>query len=65
MTDPDQQREEERPVLTGVRRLVVALTVPLLGAALLWWLPNSQQQTIWVSIAIIVLALAGWYVWRD
>lgn len=65
MKDPEHQSEEDQPIRSGLRRLVLALTLPLLGAALLWWLPGSLTQTRWISIVVIVLALAGWYVWRD
>lgn len=39
--------------------------LPLAGAALLWWLPSSPTQTRWISLGVIVVALAGWYIWRD
>lgn len=52
-------------MLTGLRRLGVVLMLPLVGAALLWWLPSSPTQTRWVSLGVIVVALAGWYIWRD
>lgn len=63
MTDDDH--EPERPFLTGLRRFGIALTLPLIGAALLWWLPSSITQTRWVSLVVIVAGLAGWYYWRD
>ena len=53
---------EERPFL---RRLAVGLTVPLLGAALLWWIAGSDTNLArWISIAVIVAALGGWYLTR-
>lgn len=65
MSEPEQQPDRERPFLTGLRRLGVVLMLPLVGAALLWWLPSSPTQTRWVSLGVIVVALAGWYIWRD
>lgn len=49
----------------SLRRLAVAIMLPLAAAALLWWLPRDRIQTIGVSLAVIVLALTGWYLWRD
>ena len=51
--------------MTGLRRVGIALTLPLIGAALLWWLPDTPAQTILISLAVIVLGLAGWWYWRD
>lgn len=65
MSEPRETPEEERPLLTGLRRLGVVLFIPLVAAALLWWLPRSLTQTRWISLGVIVVALAGWYVWRD
>jgi hypothetical protein len=65
MTEPEQKSEEERPLLVGLRRIGFVLSVPLIGAALLWWLPSSQAQTIVVSLLVIVLGLAGWWYWRE
>lgn len=65
VTEREKTNQRQRPLLTGLRRLVLALTLPLIGAALLWWLPSSQTQTRWISLGVIVLALAGWYFWRD
>jgi hypothetical protein len=65
VTEPEQKSKEESPVLTGIRRIGLALTIPLIGAAVLWWLPNTQSQTITISLLVIVLGLAGWWYWRD
>lgn len=65
MTEPRETPEKERPLLTGLRRLSLALFLPLVAAALLWWLPRSLTQTRWISLGVIVVALAGWYFWRD
>ena len=65
VTEPQEKSKEERPLLVGLRRIAVVLSVPLIGAALLWWLPSSQAQTIVVSLLVIVLGLAGWWYWRD
>lgn len=65
MSERRETPEEERPLLTGFRRLGVVLFIPLLAAALLWWLPSSLTQTRWISLGVIVAALAGWYFWRD
>ena len=65
VTEPEQKSKEERPVLTGIRRIGLALTIPLIGAAVLWWLPSSQSQTIAISLVVIALGLAGWWYWRD
>lgn len=65
MSQPPETPEEERPLLTGLRRLGVVLFIPLVAAALLWWLPGSLTQTRWVSLGVIVVALTGWYIWRD
>lgn len=64
VAEPEKQ-DHERPFLAGIRRLVLALSIPLVGAALLWWLPGSITQTRWVSLGVIVLALAGWWFWRE
>ena len=64
VNDPDE-RERARPLAEGLRRLALALSLPLAGAALLWWLPGTWAQTIGVSIVVIVVALAGWLHWRD
>ncbi len=64
MSDPEPP-EGDRPLARSLRRLAIALTLPLVGAALLWWFPRGRMQTIWVSLAVIVVALAGWYIWRD
>lgn len=65
MSEPRETSENERPLLTGLRRLVAALLLPLVAAALLWWVPGSLTQTRWISLGVIVVALAGWYLWRD
>lgn len=45
-----------------LRRIAIGLTIPLLAAAVLWWLAGSDLTlTRWISIGVIVLALAGWY----
>ncbi len=45
--------------------LGLAVLLPLAGAALLWWIPGSRAQTMWVSLVVIVVALAGWQFWRE
>ena len=41
------------------------MTVPLLGAALLWWIAGSDiSMARWISIGVVVVALAGWYLSR-
>lgn len=65
VTDPENMPERNRPLRTGLRRIGIALAIPLVGAAVLWWLPNTQSQTILVSLAVIALGLAGWWYWRD
>lgn len=65
MGNREQEPEERRPLLTGIRRVAVLLTLPLVAAALLWWLPGSLSETRWVSLVVIVVALAGWWYWRD
>lgn len=50
--------DEQRPL----RRLAIGLTVPLVGAALLWWIAGSDTALArWISIVVIVAALAGWH----
>lgn len=50
--------EEQRPL----RRVAIGLTVPLIGAALLWWIAGSDIALArWISIVVIVVALIGWY----
>lgn len=63
MNDSDQH-QKDRPV-SRFGWLLLAVSLPLAGAALLWWLPRSHTQTLWVSIGVIVLALAGWHYWRE
>ena len=65
MSDPRETPDEERPLLVGLRRLGLVLSIPLVAAALLWWLPSTLTQTRLISLGVIVVALAGWYVWRD
>lgn len=50
----------------GTRRLVVAsLTLPLLGAAVLWWVAGSNMTMArWISLIVIVVALGGWFLSR-
>lgn len=51
--------DEQSPL----RRLGIGLTVPLIGAALLWWIAGTDTSLArWISIVVIVVALAGWYV---
>lgn len=64
MSEPERP-ERDRPLTQSLRRLAVAIMLPLAAAALLWWLPRDRIQTIGVSLAVIVLALTGWYLWRD
>lgn len=65
MSEPRDASEKKSPLLTGLRRLGVVLFIPLVAAALLWWLPSSLTQTRWISLGVIVVALAGWYFWRE
>lgn len=62
MTDPE--RKDQRPV-GRLGWLALAVALPLAGAAILWWIPDSREQTIWVSLVVIGLALAGWLYWRE
>ncbi|HUG32429.1 MAG TPA: hypothetical protein VMM14_06005 [Acidimicrobiia bacterium] len=64
MTDPDQP-DQDRPIVRSFAWLGLAVLLPLAGAALLWWVPDSRAQTIWVSLGVIVVALAGWHFWRE
>lgn len=48
-----------------LRVLAIAITVPLLGAAVLWWIAGSDTtQARWISIVVIFVALGGWYLSR-
>jgi hypothetical protein len=48
-----------------MRGIALGLGIPLLAAALLWWLAGSDIGLArWISIAVIVLALGGWYLSR-
>lgn len=51
----------------ATRRLIAAgLTVPLVGAAILWWIAGSDMTMArWISLGVIILALAGWYFSRE
>lgn len=50
--------DERRPLI----RLLIGLTVPLAGAALLWWIAGPDTVLArWVAIIVIVVALVGWY----
>jgi NADH:ubiquinone oxidoreductase subunit 4 (subunit M) len=45
-----------------MRRIALGIGIPLLAAALLWWLPGSNMAGArWISVVVIVLALGGWY----
>lgn len=49
-----------------LRRIAIGLTIPLLAAAVLWWVSGSDlSQARWISVGVIVLALAGWYLSRE
>lgn len=61
MSDPERN---QRPA-GRFGWLALAITLPLAGAAILWWIPGSRTQTIWVSLVVIGLALAGWLYWRE
>lgn len=65
VAEGDHNSEGRDPRAT--RRLIAAgLTVPLVGAALLWWIAGSDMTMArWISLGVIVLALAGWYVSRE
>lgn len=54
--------DQRRPLT----RLLTGLTVPLVGAALLWWIAGSDTVLArWVAIIVIVGALVGWYLSRS
>lgn len=56
-TEPDTP-DRRHPL----RVLAIGLTVPLVGAALLWWIAGSDTGLARLIAAIvIVLALGGWY----
>jgi hypothetical protein len=61
--DHDTEENESRPN----RRLIGAtLTVLLAGAAVLWWIAGSNTTVArWISLGVIILALAGWYYSRE
>lgn len=64
--DDRERRPEGSPARVMLRRITIGLTVPLLAAAVLWWVSGSDlSQARWISIGVIVLALAGWYLSRD
>lgn len=63
--DPEK-RPDGSPGGGVLRRIAIGLTVPLLAAAVLWWIAGTDMtQTRWISIGVIVIALAGWYLSRD
>ncbi len=60
--DDRERRHEESSPRTMLRRITIGLTIPLLAAAVLWWVAGSDLTLArWISIGVIVLALAGWY----
>ncbi|MEX1037853.1 MAG: hypothetical protein WDZ96_03240 [Acidimicrobiia bacterium] len=60
--DDRERRPEGSPARMMLRRITIGLTIPLLAAAVLWWIAGSDLGlTRWISIGVIVLALAGWY----
>ena len=65
VTERDHHSEENDS--RSRRRLIAAaLTVPLVGAAVLWWIAGSDTTlTRWISLGVIVLALVGWHYSRD
>ncbi|MGD2042382.1 MAG: hypothetical protein PVJ28_01955 [Acidimicrobiia bacterium] len=45
-----------------MKRVAIGLGIPLLAAALLWWLPGSDMaEARWISLVVIALGLGGWY----
>ncbi|HSM44884.1 MAG TPA: hypothetical protein VK969_07700 [Acidimicrobiia bacterium] len=64
MTDPERTDEGRRPI-GRLGWLVLAISLPLAGAYLLWWIPGSRTQTLWVSLVVFALALTGWHFWRE
>lgn len=45
-----------------MKRIALGLGIPLVAAALLWWIPGSDMsQARWISLVVILLALGGWY----
>lgn len=45
-----------------MRGLALGVGLPLLAAAILWWLAGSDIALArWISVAVILLALGGWY----
>lgn len=48
-----------------MRGIALGLGIPLLAAALLWWLAGSDIGLArLISITVILLALGGWYLSR-
>lgn len=45
-----------------MRKIALGLGLPLVAAALLWWIPGSNMvEARWISLAVIALGLGGWY----
>lgn len=64
--DEPGKRPTDSPARGTLRRIAIGLTVPLLAAAILWWAAGTDMaQTRWISIGVIAVALAGWYLSRD
>lgn len=48
-----------------LRVLALAVAVPLLGAAVLWWIAGTDMtRARLISIVVIVVSLGGWYLTR-
>ena len=67
MEDVEDSPEEPSEEPKTARRLIAAgLTVPLVGAAILWWVAGRDMNLArWISMAVVVVALIGWHFSRD